>query len=75
MIDTVKYMKDNQIECYSYHPEKNLITKEVVEELNKEKILTFVWTVNDEDDFKFLEQINVSGVITNYPDKFKKLTE
>ncbi len=73
LIDTSKYIKTYIKKCYSYHPEVNLITEEAVKNLKENSILTFVWTVNTEEDLKYLQSINVDGVITNYPDLMRKL--
>lgn len=75
LVDIATYIKSTGIHCYSYHPEVNLITREAVESLHKIGIKVFVWTVNSEEDFRYLESIGVDGVITNYPDTMKNLSK
>lgn len=74
-----KYLDDNGLKSYSYHPEVNLITKDTIKELEERDIKTYVWTVNTLVDFKWLASIGVHGVITNYPDvmleEIKKLNK
>lgn len=72
LINISNYVSNDEIRCYSYHPEVNLITKEAVNSLKEKNILTFVWTINTKEDFDYLNSINVDGVITNYPDLMRK---
>lgn len=73
LVDVEKYHKDNDLKCYSYHPEGHLISKEDIDILHKNGIKVFVWTINKEEDLDYLIKIGVDGVITNYPDIMKEL--
>lgn len=72
ILNLPKYLDDNGLVSYSYHPEINLITKNTVKELEEKGIKTFVWTVNTVIDYQWLDSIGVHGVITNYPDVMLK---
>jgi glycerophosphoryl diester phosphodiesterase len=32
-----------------------------------------VWTVNDEDDLRYMSELGVAGIITNYPDRLARI--
>ena len=72
-IEIEKYLSNNGLSSYSYHPEINLISKEDVEKLHDKGVKIFVWTVNKEEDLNYLVKLGVDGVITNYPDIMKEL--
>ena len=72
-IEIEKYLSNNGLSSYSYHPEINLISKEDVEKLHDRGVKIFVWTVNKEEDLNYLVKLGVDGVITNYPDIMKEL--
>ena len=72
-IEIEKYLLNNGLKPYSYHPELDLISKKDVEILHENGIKVFVWTVNKEEDLAYLEKLGVDGVITNYPDIMKEL--
>ena len=72
-IEIEKYLSNNGLKPYSYHPELDLISKKDVEILHENGIKVFVWTVNKEEDLAYLEKLGVDGVITNYPDIMKEL--
>lgn len=73
LTDILMYIKMSGIKFFSYHPEKSFLRKEEVEVLSKEGIEINVWTVNDIEDAKILKLMGVTSVITNYPEKIKKL--
>jgi glycerophosphoryl diester phosphodiesterase len=51
----------------------NLATKRFVETLRERKIAIHYWTINDVDTMKKLIDINVDGIITDYPNKLLKI--
>jgi glycerophosphoryl diester phosphodiesterase len=53
-----------------YHTVDN---DQLVERIRKSNIEVNVWTVNDEAAMKRFLQFKVHGIITNYPDKLKKI--
>ncbi|KYM44467.1 glycerophosphodiester phosphodiesterase [Fusobacterium necrophorum] len=72
LVDIESYFKNNKLDCFSYHPEVNLITSKTVDILHKMGVKVFVWTINTEEDFLYVHSIGVDGIITNYPDIMKK---
>lgn len=50
-------------------PEYSLITQQITDALHKQKIQIIPWTVNDIEAAKKLYQIEVDGIITDYPDR------
>lgn len=48
----------------------SLITKEIVEKLQKNSLKVVVWTVNDKEKAETLKLWGVSGIISDYPQKF-----
>lgn len=73
LTDILMYIKMSGIKFFSYHPEKSFLRNEEVENLLKEGIEINVWTVNDIEDAKILKLMGVTSVITNYPEKIKKI--
>jgi glycerophosphoryl diester phosphodiesterase len=56
-----------------YSPAFELLTKENVKYLQKQKIRVIPWTVNEEADMKKIRDMGVDGFITDYPDRAGKL--
>ena len=56
-----------------YSPYFKLLEKEDVEYLQKQKIRTIPWTVNEIEDIKKMRQMGVDGLITDYPDRAAQL--
>lgn len=61
------------VEAFGVH--KGNVTKSLVDRIHHMGKLIHVWTVNDENDMKELIELGVDGIITNYPDKLKALTD
>ena len=55
------------------HPYYISINKEIIDDVKKEGLLVNPFTVNTQEDMKKLIEDGVSGIITNYPDKLKKV--
>lgn len=55
------------------HPNYSAINEEIIANCNASGILVNPFTVNDENIMKKLISAGVSGIITNYPDKLKKI--
>ena len=55
------------------HPYYISINKEIIDDAKKEGLLVNPFTVNSEESMKKLIEAGVSGIITNYPDKLKKV--
>ena len=48
-------------------------TREVKTGKKQTKLRVIPWTVNEEIDMKELKEMNVDGIITDYPDRARKL--
>lgn len=57
------------------HPAFYTLNEETVREIKSNNICINTWTVNEEKYMKLLMKLGVDGIITNYPDKLKKLIE
>ncbi|MBS6194580.1 MAG: glycerophosphodiester phosphodiesterase [Clostridiales bacterium] len=66
-----QFAKDNQMEYY--HPDKEYLTKEMVEECHRQGIGVNVWTVNRKKRMKQMAEWKVDGIFTNYPDIAQEL--
>lgn len=56
-----------------YSPYFKLIDQELANYCTSENIKLIPWTVNEEEDMKAMIQLNVDGIITDYPDVLKRL--
>ncbi|MGD1842765.1 MAG: glycerophosphodiester phosphodiesterase family protein [Thermonemataceae bacterium] len=56
-----------------YSPYYKLLKKETVVQLHKAGIKVIPWTVNDANAMKALIDLQVDGIITDYPDRFYEL--
>ena len=71
--------KDN-IDSLGFTPEiyscdYQLLSREIVSELQAANMLVIPWTVNDTDEMKKLLDWGVDGIITDYPDRALELTK
>ena len=57
---------------FGYSPYFELLNKEQVNYLHKQKIRVIPWTVNETRDMLSLKGMGVDGIITDYPDRAKK---
>ena len=55
------------------HPYYISINKEIIDDAKKDGILVNPFTVNTQEAMEKLIEAGVSGIITNYPDKLKKV--
>jgi glycerophosphoryl diester phosphodiesterase len=53
----------------------SLNNEEVVKEIRSHNLMINTWTVNDEKYMHLLAKLGIDGIITNYPDKLKKVLE
>jgi glycerophosphoryl diester phosphodiesterase len=56
-----------------YSPYFELLTKEDVKYLQRQKIRVIPWTVNEVADMKKIREMGVDGFITDYPDRAAQL--
>lgn len=71
VLDAAMYAKRYGIDYL--HPSWQSVTKEYCRQAKEEGIEINTWTVNDLALMKKLQELQVHGVITNFPDRVKKL--
>ncbi len=52
-----------------YSPEFSLVTREEVALIREEGLQVIPWTVNEEEDIRHMIQLDVDGIISDYPDR------
>jgi len=55
------------------HPNYKTLKYEIVENIHGQGLEINTYTVNSEEDMKRMIELNVEGIITNYPDRLNKL--
>lgn len=55
------------------NPSKKFARAKYIKKLHKAGYVSFVWTVNEEEDMLTLMRKGVDGIITNYPERLKAL--
>lgn len=68
LLDITNYTSN--FDLYSVHCGGEFISNKNVDELKKNNIKTYAWTVNTAEEAKILDSFGVDGIITNYPDIF-----
>lgn len=56
-----------------YSPEFSLLSNDDIRDLHQQKIRVIPWTVNDLSDMRRMLQMNVDGIITDYPNRAAQL--
>jgi glycerophosphoryl diester phosphodiesterase len=56
-----------------YSPEYNGVTREVVRHAHELKMRIIPWTVNDTTDMRAMKSMGTDGLITDYPNRARKL--
>ncbi|MCJ8166598.1 glycerophosphodiester phosphodiesterase [Pontibacter sp. E15-1] len=56
-----------------YSPAHTLVTSDMVAEAHKRNIKVIPWTVNELAEMRRLRQLGVDGIISDYPNLFRKL--
>ncbi len=51
----------------------NVVSKDFVEAAHRRNLQVHVWTINDADEMRRLLEINVDGIMTDYPDRLLNL--
>ncbi|MDQ2746609.1 MAG: glycerophosphodiester phosphodiesterase [Acidobacteriota bacterium] len=51
----------------------SIVSKEFVEAAHRQNLQVHVWTINDADQMRTLIQMNVDGIMTDYPDRLLNL--
>ena len=53
----------------SIHPSLKITTKKLVDEIHRQRMKIFVWTVNEKEDIARMKEMNVDGCFSDYPDR------
>lgn len=56
-----------------YSPYYKLVTSTLIQECKKKKIKIIPWTVNEKEDMKKLKVMNIDGLITDYPNRYREI--
>ncbi|MGL4875916.1 MAG: glycerophosphodiester phosphodiesterase [Clostridium sp.] len=67
--NVIEYAKEMKAE--SIHPSGHLVSEELISKAHKNNLRVNVYTVNEVEDMKALLNMNVDGIFTDYPEKFK----
>lgn len=73
VLDIENYIKINNLKIYSVHSYGEFTGRKMVEKMNEIGVKTYIWTVNSAEEAKILKDFGVTGIITNFPDKFRKV--
>jgi glycerophosphoryl diester phosphodiesterase len=57
------------IKAETIHPYFHLLTKENTIEMQKNGFQVFAWTVNETEDIQLIKSFQVSGIISDFPDR------
>jgi glycerophosphoryl diester phosphodiesterase len=68
-----KNLQDIGFKPSIYSPSFDLLTRDDVKYLQKQKIRVIPWTVNEVTDMKKIREMGVDGFITDYPDRAAQL--
>lgn len=67
------FEKAGELEAYSLHVQKELLTPELLEKARRMGLSTFVWTVNEVAEMEEFLSMGVQGIISDFPEKFWKV--
>ena len=73
ILDIENYIKMNNLNIYSIHCYREFVSTSFIRNLNEIGIKSYIWTVDNKEDGEILRNFGVTGIITNYPDRFKKI--
>ena len=62
------------IKAEAIHPHFHLLTKENTMQMQTEGLKVFPWTVNEIEDIQKIQSFNVSGIISDFPDRILSQT-
>jgi glycerophosphoryl diester phosphodiesterase len=66
------YIKHNDLFLYSFHPNKDYVSVEMIEELHNRGYKIYSYTVNEVEQAKEFKKIGVDGIFTNYPGRTRE---
>ena len=65
--EAIKFGK--KINAQAIHPNYNLLNKKNIVKIKNNGFKVHTWTVNDESDINNMKELNVDGIISDYPDR------
>jgi len=65
--------KAGELDAYSLHIQKELVTPELLEKARRAGLSTFVWTVNEVAEMEEFLSLGAQGIISDFPEKFWKV--
>lgn len=71
LLNVGAYLKDAGMECF--HPCFFSLDEEVVADIKAQNVAINTWTVNEEEDIRYMVQLGVDAMIGNYPDRISKV--
>ena len=57
------------IDAQAIHPHFKLLNDKTVKKIKNNGFKIFTWTVNDKNDIDLMKELNVDGIISDYPDR------
>ena len=58
-----------------YHVDKDLLDQTLVDDMHRSHVMINAWTVNEEDDIKRAIELGIDGIITNFPDRVRRIAD
>jgi len=58
-----------KINAQSIHPNFKLLNNKTVKKIKNNGFKIYTWTVNDKIDIELMKELNVDGIISDYPDR------
>ena len=71
ILDIGNYVSSHSVEAY--HPQFNMLSDEETADLKSHGVSINTWTVNEEADIQNMIRLEVDGIISNFPDRVKKI--
>lgn len=71
IIDPLQYIRQSDLDIYSYHPCYDYVYPEMLKQLQDANIKVNSWTINDKALAEEQKELGVDGLITNHPDLLK----
>ena len=68
--DAIKLAK--QINAFALNPNKNFITKEIVNNIQSNNIKVYPYTINTPRNIRRVRSMGVDAIITDYPERIKR---
>ncbi|ADQ13966.1 glycerophosphodiester phosphodiesterase [Halanaerobium hydrogeniformans] len=69
LIDPIAYAESLGFKLRSFHPLYSSLDKERVKKIKNAGYDIFTYTVNDKNDITYVSDLEVDGIITDYPDR------